>query len=120
MPKNLMKIILKLVLVIIALFVISCGRGSGVTVNIINDSGVNIKHLSITVAEETKSIENLGNGQSETIIFKKITDSDYALKGTMENGIPIEGRYGYVTGGMKFEATFIIKNNGSIEFNEKH
>lgn len=100
-------------------FIVSCSPSNSATVVISNESGNEVKYLEIEVFGIKQSISHLKNGENRIIIFRDFGDSHYTLNGELKNGTLIKGAFGYVTHGMDFHDSFLIKENGAVEFNAK-
>ena len=94
----------------------SCSNDNTASVTVINKSGQTIDSLKIELNGDIKSINHLKNDQKTKLTFCCFSDSSYILDGTYHDTTPINGEFGYVTHGMDFEVTFIIKEHGNVKY----
>ena len=88
------------------------------TVTISNESGVEIISLQVGISEpfwKPKTINNLKNGESASLTFHGLSDSQYVLNGTLADGGKIRAGVGYLTNGMDFNDTVVIHEDGKVE-----
>lgn len=94
----------------------SCTGGKTATVAVSNESGWEIRSLTVGVSSQEKTIKNLHNGESTSLVFRGLHGSHYSLNGKLSDGSIIHGEYGYVTNGAELNDSFVIYKDGKVEF----
>lgn len=104
---------------LIALFtclIMSCTGSKTATVVVSNESGWEVRSLTVKVSDQEKRIKNLHNGESTDLIFQGLHGSHYTLNGKLSDGSIIHGEYGYVTNGAELNDSFVIYKGGKVGF----
>lgn len=96
--------------------IMSCAGSKTAKVVVSNQSGWEIKSLTVGISGHEKTIRDLNNGDSANLVFRGLHDSHYTLKGRLSDGSVIHGDYGYVTNGMELSDSFVIYDGGRVEF----
>lgn len=94
----------------------SCAGGKTATVVVSNESGWEIRSLTVGVSGQEKTINNLHNGEHTSLNFQGLHDSHYTLNGKLSDGTIIHGDYGYASNGMELDDSFVVYAGGKVEF----
>jgi len=107
-----------ILIVLLAGLMMSCGGGGKTAkVAVKNQSGWEIKALTVGISGQEKTIRNLPNGGATTLLFQGLHGSHYSLNGKLSNGTMIHGDYGYASNGVELDDSFVVYGGGRIGFN---
>jgi hypothetical protein len=102
--------------VVLALLVYSWTRN---TIVVQNASGQSVVSLTIAICGSEVRFGRLATGDEAAECFTIQADSSFEVIGELEDGTPVRGTFGYVTGGMYgHTATFSVQPDGTVVFDE--
>ncbi|MGM0462213.1 MAG: hypothetical protein ACQEQ4_07320 [Fibrobacterota bacterium] len=81
---------------------------------IINSAAATVLTGTVEICQQTKKIKDLKPYEKTNRGYKVRRDSHYLLRLEISSGVLIDTSFGYVTSGLDFFDTFIIKDDGVV------
>ncbi|MCK5785815.1 MAG: hypothetical protein KAH54_04545 [Candidatus Sabulitectum sp.] len=102
----------------LALLALAGCMGRGNLVQVKNGSDEICGSITVSVCDSSWTIENLAPGETEEFTVVYTSDDHFQVIVENENGLTMEGNFGYVTHGINDETIEIIFFGDSLQFTQ--
>ena len=96
--ERMMRLINTVAMLVLALTLTSCGKIQN-SVTVVNNSGVKVDRITVTVCGQDVVFDNLGAGKKASQSFSVTGDSGFIVSASLSDGTVSTNSFGYVTGG---------------------